>query len=201
MLALVSQTMKDFAYELASIRQMTTTKIFLRNSDREIEYADDIIGDGRLLVQLPTGTAIVHNANWGVLRIRVRPPYSKVFELGEAEIRKVIGRNGDPAKPMSADAQRLLAIIQQHGSSPNQPLNMLRAAEFAGISSKRRFLELIGELEQVGIIRTRKLLERGRPRVIERQLRLPKSRFAIANNLQQEDRNRCSRLCLCRPGS
>ena len=45
---------------------MTTTKIFLRNSDREIEYAADIIGDGRLLVQLPTGTALVHNANWGL---------------------------------------------------------------------------------------------------------------------------------------
>jgi DNA helicase HerA-like ATPase len=30
-LSLVSQTMKDYSYELASIRQMTT-KIFLRNS-------------------------------------------------------------------------------------------------------------------------------------------------------------------------
>jgi hypothetical protein len=166
-LALVSQTMKDFAYELASIRQMTTTKVFLRNSDREIEYADDIIGDGRLLVQLPTGTAIAHNANWGVIRIRVRPPYSKVFELGEAEIRQVIGRDRDPSKPVSADARRLLAVIKEHGSSPDQPLNMSRAAEFARISSKRRFLELIGELEQAGIIRTRKLLERGCPRVIQ----------------------------------
>src|SRR5439155_17916909 len=106
-LALISQTMKDFGYELASIRQMTTTKIFLRNSDREIEYASDIIGDGRLLVQLPTGTALVHNASWGVVRIRVRPPYSKVFELGDAEIRQIIGPDRDASKMVSAEAQRL----------------------------------------------------------------------------------------------
>jgi DNA helicase HerA-like ATPase len=166
-LALVSQTMKDFAYELASIRQMTTAKIFLRNSDREIEYADDIIGDGRLLVQLPTGTALVHNANWGVVRIRVRPPYSKVFELGDAEIRRLVGKDKDAAKTLTTAAQSLFAIINEHGSSPGQPLNMSRASELAGINSKRRFLDLIGELEQAGVIRTKKLIERGRPRVIE----------------------------------
>jgi hypothetical protein len=52
-LALVSQTIKDFSYELAAIRQMTATKIFMGNSDREIEYAADILGDGRQLGQLP----------------------------------------------------------------------------------------------------------------------------------------------------
>jgi hypothetical protein len=166
-LALVTQTMKDFGYDLASIRQMTTTKIFLRNSDREIEYAADIVGDGRLLVQLPTGTALVHNASWGVSRIRVRPPYSKVFELGEAEVRQLVGTEKDPSNIVSAAAQRLYAVIREHGSPSHEPLNMSRAAELAGISSKRRLLELIAELEQGGMIRTKKLLERGRPRVIE----------------------------------
>jgi hypothetical protein len=165
-LMLVSQTMKDFAYELASIRQMTTTKIFLRNSDREIEYASDIIGDGRLLVQLPTGTALVHNANWGVVRIRVRPPYSKVFELGEAEIRKLVGHD-DPSKIVTTEAQKLFHVIKQHCLTRDQPLNMSRAAELAGIGSKRKFVQLIGELEGAGVIRTKKLLERGQPRVIE----------------------------------
>jgi len=164
---LISQTMKDFGYELANIRQMTTTKIFLRNSDREIEYAADIIGDGRLLVQLPTGTALVHNANWGVVRMRVRPPFSKVFELGEAEIRKLVGRDTDPSKKVTSEAQRLFAVIKQHGAPPNLPLNMSRAADLAGISSKRRLIELIDELERSAVIRTRKLLERGQPRVIE----------------------------------
>lgn len=166
-LALVSQTMKDFGYELASIRQMTTTKIFLRNSDREIEYASDIIGDGRLLVQLPTGTALVHNANWGVLRIRVRPSYSKVFELGEAEVRRLVERDQETSKTLTTGAQRLFMIIKEHSSHPNQPLNFSRAAELAGITSKRKLLEWTGELERAGVIRTRKLLERGQPRVIE----------------------------------
>ncbi len=166
-LALVSQTIKDFSYELASIRQMTTTKIFLRNSDREIEYAADIIGDGRLLVQLATGTAIVHNAHWGAVRVRVRPPYSKVFELGDAEIRKLIGPNRDASRMVSAEAQKLFAVIKQHASPPHEPLNMSRAAELAGITSKRRLLELVAELENAGAIHTRKLIERGRPRVIE----------------------------------
>ena len=165
-LALVSQTMKDFGYELASIRQMTTTKIFLRNSDREIEYASDIVGDGRLLVQLPTGTALVHNANWGVIRLRVRPPYSKVFELPEADIRRLLGRDRESAA-ITSEAQRLLAVIRQHGSQPAQPLNISQAADLAGITSKRKLLSLIQELEAAGVVRTRQLMERGRPRIIE----------------------------------
>lgn len=166
-LALVSQTMKDFGYELASIRQMTTTKIFLRNSDREIEYASDIIGDGRLLVQLPTGTALVHNANWGVVRLRVRPPYSKVFELGEADVRRLVGSGKDPSMTLSSEARRLLEAIREHGTVPDQPLNMTQAAELVGIRSKRKFLDLIGELEHANAIRTIKLPERGQPRVIQ----------------------------------
>lgn len=174
-LALVSQTMKDFSYELASIRQMTTTKIFMRNSDREIEYAADIVGDGRLLVQLPTGTALVHNANWGVVRLRVRPPYSKVFELGEADSRRLVGQENDPAMTLSAEAKALFDAIKQHGSLPDASLNMSRAGQIASITSKRRLVQLIDELERAGVIRTRTLLQRGKPRMIELVIPLSKS--------------------------
>lgn len=166
-LTLISQTMKDFSYELASIRQMTTTKIFMRNSDREIEYAADIVGDGRMLVQLPTGAALVHNANWGVVRLRVRPPYSKVFELGEADAQRLVGQDKDPAITLSTEAKALLRVIKEHGSPPESPLNMSRAGDLAGITSKRKLIELIGELERAGVIRTRTLLQRGKPRVID----------------------------------
>jgi hypothetical protein len=44
---------------------------------------------------------------------------------------------------------------------------MSRAAELAAITSKRSLLELVGELEKAGAIRTQKLQGRGRPRVIE----------------------------------
>ena len=44
---------------------------------------------------------------------------------------------------------------------------MSRTAELAGIGSKRKLLELVDELERAGLIRTRRLPERGSPRVIE----------------------------------
>jgi hypothetical protein len=68
---------------------------------------------------------------------------------------------------VSAEAQRLLAAISKYYSTASEPLNMSRAAELAGITSKRRLLELIGELEDAGMIRTRQMAERGRPHVIE----------------------------------
>jgi hypothetical protein len=166
-LVLVSQTAKDFSYDLASLRQMTNTKVFLRNSDREIEYASDIIGDGRLLVQLPTGTALLYNANWGLHRIRVRPPYSKVYELSEAEIRRYLGSANGQIRPLTNPAREFLSVIKQFGTPPNPPLNTSRAASLAGITSKRRLHELLTELEHAGAISTRKLHERGRPRIID----------------------------------
>jgi hypothetical protein len=167
MLVLISQSIRDFSYELAALRQMTNTKVFLRNSDREIEYASDIIGDGRVLVQLPTGVGIIHNANWGTHRIRVRPPYSKVYELREAEIRQLCGNQVDRVHGVTAEAERFLGAIKEHYSRTNWFLNSSQAADLVGITSKRRLQELIGELEQAGAIHTCQLPERGRPRVIE----------------------------------
>ena len=164
-LTLVSQMMKDFGYDLASIRQMTTTKIFLRNSDREIEYASDIIGDGRQLAQLPTGTALVHNANWGVVKIKVRPPYSKVFELRETEIRQLSDKH--TLRGLTSEAQRVLTVIKDASTEPAKPLNMSRLAILTGISSKRRLIELVDQLTDAHVIQTRTMPERGRPRIIE----------------------------------
>lgn len=166
-LLLVSQSIKDFSHDLAALRQMATTKIFLRNSDREVDYAADVVGDGRALVHLPTGTALVHNANWGLLRVRVRPPYSKVSELPEADLRHVLAQRDGGTQSLTADAARLLGVIKDVGPAPDPPLNMSRAGALAGITSKRRLLELVAELETAGVIYTRTLPERGRPRVIE----------------------------------
>ncbi|MDB5328327.1 MAG: hypothetical protein JWM57_3896 [Phycisphaerales bacterium] len=164
---LVSQAMKDFSRDLASVRQMTSTKVFLRNSDNEIDYAADVLGDGRPLVNLPTGVAIVHNAAWGVRRFRVRPPLSKMCELGDAQIRQLMG------KPLlrrehavSSEARTLLVALRDH-CGVNGPVNMSQAAQLSGITSKRRLQSLIGELEQAGLVVSRKLVERGSPRLIE----------------------------------
>jgi hypothetical protein len=165
-MTLISQTIRDFSHELASLRQMTTTKIFLRNSDREIQYAADIIGDGRALVQLPTGMALVHNANWGAIRISVRPPYSKVYELPESQIRQLF-TTPTVGKGISSEALALLAVIKQYSAPGQMPLNMSQLGELAGITSKRRLNELVDELQDCGAISTRKMPERGRPRIIE----------------------------------
>jgi DNA helicase HerA-like ATPase len=131
-LVLVSQTMKDFGYELAAIRQMTTTKIFLRNSDLEIEYAGDIIGDGRQLVQLPTGTALIHNAHWGLARIRVRPPYSGSLS-SVADVRRLIGTSREQSRTTSNEAQRVFNLtgIRTHAGTASP----IVVGKPAGISS------------------------------------------------------------------
>jgi hypothetical protein len=61
----------------------------------------------RLRVQLPTGTALVHNAHWGTAHVRVRPPYSKVFELRETEIRQLVGPDKGPSKTVTNEAHHL----------------------------------------------------------------------------------------------
>lgn len=166
-LVLVSQSMRDFSHDLASVRQMTATKIFFRNADREIDFASDFIGDGRQLIHLQNGEAIIHNAAWGVQRVRFRPPLSKVRELSDDQIRQLLGRPGkSAANTLDAEARRLLSIIQTHCAAGGS-LNLSQVAELAGVTSRRKLHEMIDALERAGLIRTRKLSERGRPRVIE----------------------------------
>ena len=63
----------------------TNTKVFLRNSDREVDYAASFLGDGRQIIRLTPGRAIVHNSAWGAVTVQVRPPLSKVWELSERD--------------------------------------------------------------------------------------------------------------------
>ncbi|MCE5191376.1 MAG: DUF87 domain-containing protein, partial [Actinomycetia bacterium] len=51
---LVSQTIRDFTHSAATIRQNTNTKIFMRSSDRELDYAADYVQDVRQLTALKT---------------------------------------------------------------------------------------------------------------------------------------------------
>ncbi|MHA1950305.1 MAG: helicase HerA domain-containing protein [Candidatus Thorarchaeota archaeon] len=163
----ISQTIKDFARDSASIRQNTNTKIFLHNSDREIDYAADFIGDGRQIIQLPPATAIVFNPAWGVIKVRIRPPYSKVWDFSAEDTRKLVTRGGALVAVLSSDAKRLLAEVGQYRSETGHGINLSQASERLGISSKRQLQQLVDELESKGFVRTRKLRERGQPRIIE----------------------------------
>jgi|GEM_PF-1778590 len=164
---LESQTIKDFGYGSASIRQNTNTKIFMRNSDREVDYAADFIGDGRQIIRLKTGTAICYNAQWGALKFKVRPPFSKVWELSAADTRRLV--NGPVARSgpsFSPDGLRLLEIARRHHGETGSPINLSEAANKLGITSKRRMQELVRELERAALVRTTRLNKKGKPRVI-----------------------------------
>ncbi|MFG0285176.1 MAG: ATP-binding protein [Phycisphaerales bacterium JB039] len=159
---IVSQTIRDFSHGAAAVRQNANTKIFMHNSDREVEYAADYLGDGRKILRLRPGEAIVWNAAWGAAACRIRPPWSKVWEFSDAETRRLLSSD-TPTRPLSQEARELLSAVAQ----AEEPLNITEAGELAGITSKRRLGQLIKELERAGRIRTRTLPQRGRPRIIQ----------------------------------
>lgn len=161
-----SQSIKDFSHDVASIRQNTNTKVFFRNADREVDYAADFLGDGRKIIGLRPGTCLIHNASLGVLSVRVRPPYSKLWEFGPEETREIL-RPGARRAAVSPPAERLLEVIQEHCRQSGCGPNLSNLGGLAGITSKRQIQELIAELVDHGLVTTKKLRQRGQPRVVE----------------------------------
>lgn len=164
-LVLISQTISDFGHDLASFRQLMNTRCFFRNSDNEVLYASNLLSDAGALLNLPTGTMVMHNPRWGENRVCVRPPHSKVQELPEQELRRVI-RIDRSAVEMSSNARQLLEVIRVHVAQHHQPPHLTKLAELSGLTSKRKLHDAIDELERLGAVRTTKLPIRGRPRVV-----------------------------------
>ena len=162
-----SQSIKDFARDFASIRQNTTTKIFMHNSDREIDYAADFIGDGHKITRLKPGTGIFYNPTWGSIEVKIRPPFSKVWDFSEQETMKILDRKVDPEKELSQQAGHLLTAIENYYNQTHQAMNISQLGQITGITSKRTLQELIGELEQAGNIQTSRIAGRGQPRLIK----------------------------------
>ncbi|MBM4103120.1 MAG: DUF87 domain-containing protein [Planctomycetes bacterium] len=162
-----SQSIKDFARDFSSIRKNTTTKIFMHNSDNEIDYAADFIGDGHKITRLKPGTGIFYNPTWGSIEAKVRPPFSKVWDFSEQETMKILGKKADSRKPLSEEAGYLLGAIENYYKQTGQAMNISQLSQITGITSKRTLQELIGELELAGNIQTSKIAGRGQPRVIK----------------------------------
>jgi len=162
-----SQSIKDFARDSASIRQNTNTKIFLHNSDREVDYAADFIGNGRQIIQLKPATAIVYNSIWGAVTVKVRPPLSKVWDFSAEDTQRLLTSEATPLAVLSSDAKQLLAVVRQYHNEEGSGLNISNAGELLGVTSKRQLQQLVGELEHKGFVKTRRLRERGQPRIIE----------------------------------
>ena len=162
-----SQSIKDFARDSASIRQNTNTKIFLHNSDREVDYAADFIGDGRQIIRLKPATAIIYNSIWGAVTVKVRPPLSKVWDFSAEDTQRLLASEETPLMVLSSEAKQLLAIVRQHYNENGSGLNISNAGELLGVTSKRQLQQLVDELEHKGFVKTCKLRERGNPRIIE----------------------------------
>ena len=162
-----SQSIKDFTRDSASIRQNTNTKIFLHNTDREVPYAADFIGDGRQIIQLPLATAMIFNPAWGVIKVKIRPPYSKVWDFSAEDTAKIIQKPALVRSPLAGSPQRLLELIKEHYDRTGQGMNLSEVAIKFGVSSKRKIQGLVGELEHAGYIKTYRINQRGKPRIIE----------------------------------
>jgi hypothetical protein len=159
----ISQSNKDFSRESACVRQNTNTKVFMHNSDREIDYASSFIGDGRQITKLKPGIAIIYNPLWGAVTLKVRPPFSKVWDFGPEQTRKIL-RPDTISKPiLSSDAMKLMSLIKTHKAGNGPALNMSELAASSGISSERRLNEPMDELERCRYIRTSKLRKPGQP--------------------------------------
>ena len=160
---IISQTVRDFAYDSASVRQNTTTKIFMRNSDREIEYAGDFIDNPKRLIALRPGEAICAHSTMGVFHARIRPPRSKVWEFSRDETLQLTNDPKAPSRTVSGEARQLLAVIEEHSDG----VNVSALCDLAGVSSKRRMQLLIQELEEGGLVVSKRLRARGAPRLIQ----------------------------------
>ncbi len=162
-----SQSVMDFTRDAASIRQNAKTKVFMHNSDREIEYARDYLDDPRVIVRLRPGEALFCNPAWGVVKVAVRPPRSKVWDLSDSETVVLLRGMSASAKQTSPDALGLLEIIRALRQQTGEPPNVTQAGQAAGVTSRRRLQGLLRELVDAGRVRTRRLRDQGQPRVIE----------------------------------
>jgi len=165
---LVSQTIRDFTHSAATIRQNTTTKVFMRSSDRELDYAADYIRDPRQLTSLQPGEAIVCNPLFGSVKVRVRPPFSKVIELSARDSATLLGGAASPSSTTAAsdEAEALLRVVEDHYRETGEPIIMSHAMIKIGVTSGRKKMALVNTLERQGLIRTQKLKKLGAPRVL-----------------------------------
>lgn len=166
-LLFIGQSSKDFSHTLAVSRQNVTTRLFLNNSDREVQYAADYLSDAKAIVSLPPGEAFVCNAEWGVVRVSVRLPLSKVWEPDDKSVRRLLDNMGPrPRPPLSNAAQAVLEMAREQCDLEIRPVRLSRVLERLGITSRRKIQQIVAELERSHSARFERLPERGEPLVI-----------------------------------
>jgi hypothetical protein len=162
----ISQSSRDFSYSMASVRENIATHVFMANGSAESEYAAGYLGAGYELSSLKTGEALIQNAEWGVVRVAVRPPLSKVWEPMEAEVRTLFGGLDVAGPTLSSSARAVLEAAMADHRAAGRPVRLASIVERLGITSRRRIDQIVVELEAAGVARFDRLNERGRPLVL-----------------------------------
>jgi len=166
-LLLIGQSSKDLSHAMATVRQNISTRIFMNNSDRELEYVADWLDDPKAIISLPPGEAFVCNPRWGTARGSIRPPLSKVWELDDREIRKILGQPQQrDCSPLSKNAQAVLGAAREQYQRDGQPVRFAPILERLGITSRRRIRQIVAELEGASLATFEQLPERGGPLVM-----------------------------------
>ena len=60
-LLMLSQTIRDFSHNIASVRQNIATRIFMMNREKDVEDAAEFLGDKAAVMHLKAGEAYVCN--------------------------------------------------------------------------------------------------------------------------------------------
>ncbi len=161
-----SQSIKDFSFSAAAIRQNVSTRVFMQNSDRELDYAADHIGDGRRILRLPRGEALFCNPDWEIAHVAVRPPLSMVRQPTEAEICRLVGGPTATSSSLSRQAMAALDAITGHVDATGGPVRWSKIVEELGVTGRRVRDRLVDELQGSGHVAFTRLKATGRPLVV-----------------------------------
>ena len=162
----LSQCAKDFTRDMVSVRQSIGTRAFMHNSDREIEYAADFLDGAKAIVTLPPGEIFLCHPEWGVVKLCVRPPLSKVWEPSDRETKSFLGSVARLETRLSESAQAVLRIARESQDKNGGPVRLDSIARRLGITSRRRILGIVEELKNASLARFDRLDERGQPVII-----------------------------------
>lgn len=165
-LLLLTQSATDYSHSTSTIRQNITTRIFMQNSDKEIDYASDWLPDSKEIVQLPRGEALVCNPEWGTIRVSIRPPLSKVWEPSDEQTRKLVNSNSQGPVSLSDEARTVLEMATELQSQRGRPARLASITEKLGITSRRRIGHIVDELKRASAAKFERLDKQGKPLVI-----------------------------------
>lgn len=147
-------------------QKLVSARVVRNFLSAESEYAARYLGAGHELSSLKTGEALIQNADWGVVRVAVRPPLSKVWEPTGAEVRALVGGQGMKEPALSSSARAVLeAAIKDHRTT-GQAVRLASIVERLGITSRRQIDQIVVELEAAEVAKFERLNERGRPFVL-----------------------------------